>query len=121
VQEENDGISGWEGMSVKGIVSQFSLFFFLMLLSWISLSYVSQNMQYGSARDFYRMVVRQIENSDFDSSVLADCRKKAESRGYQLKIEQYKDMRDARVTLQYVYTFPVTQQKRKYVIDGYAR
>ncbi len=106
---------------MKGIVSQFILYFFLTLMSWIGISVLLQNRQYGSARDFYRMVVRQIENSDFDSSVLAECRKKAEDRGYQLEIEQYQNRHDARVTLQYVYTFPVTQQKRQYRIDGYAR
>ena len=107
---------------MKGMFSQCVLFFFLILLMWTGISYVAQNMQYGGARDFYRAVLRQMEESDFDEKILDDCRKKAEQRGYQLQIKQYgENRRDARVTLVYDYVFPVTQQKKQYQLDGYVR
>lgn len=107
---------------MKGIISQFVLFFFLMLLMWTGVSYVSQNMKYGSAREFYCSIIRQMENSDFDGKVMAVCQEKARERGYLLSIRQYKEnRRDARVTLEYDYTFPVTQKRKTYTIHGYAR
>lgn len=107
---------------MRGIVSQSVLFFFLVLLMWTGVSYVSQNMRYGSAREFYCSVIRQIENSAFDEEVMAACRERAGELGYQLSIRQYgENKRDARVTLEYEYTFPVTQKKKKYTINGYAR
>lgn len=107
---------------MKGIVSQFVLFFFLILLMWTGVSYVSQNMKYGSAREFYCSVIRQIEKSGFDEEVMAECRRKAGERGYQLLIRQYEEnARDARVTLEYDYIFPVTQKRKRYTINGYAR
>lgn len=107
---------------MKGIISQFVLFFFLMLLMWTGVSYVSQNMKYGSAREFYSSIIRQIENSDFDERVMSECQQKARERGYLLSIKQYKEnRRDAKVTLEYDYTFPVTQKRKTYTINGYAR
>ncbi len=107
---------------MKNILSQFVLFFMLMLLMWVGVSYVSQNMKYGSARDFFASVVRKIENSDFDESVMSSCERLAGEQGYSLSIQQYDDnRRDASVTLTYEYIFPVTQKKKIYTIRGYAR
>jgi hypothetical protein len=79
-------------------------------------------MQYGSAREFYTLVVRRIENSDFDEKVMEDCRERAEDKGYHLYIRQYENnRRDASVMLTYDYTFPVTQKTKTYTIRGYAR
>lgn len=107
---------------MRWIFSQCVLFFFLILLMWTGISYVAQNMQYGDARDFYRAILRQIGESDFDEKVVEDCKKKAAQRGYHLKITQYKEKRrDARVTLTYDYVFPVTQRIKQYRLDGYVR
>ena len=107
---------------MRGIISQCVLFFFLILLMWTGISYVAQNMQYGGARDFYRAVLRQMEESDFNEKVLVDCRERAKKKGYRLYINQYgENRRDARVILEYDYVFPVTQQKKQYRLDGYVR
>jgi hypothetical protein len=107
---------------MKGMVSQFVLFGFLMLLMWTGVSYVSQNMQYGRAREFFRSAVRQIEDSNFDDAVLKQCQTQATGRGYRLYIRQYKEnQRDASVMLTYDYTFPVTQKVKTYTICGFAR
>ena len=93
-----------------------------MILMWTGVSYVLQNMQYSSARDYYHLVIRQMENSDFDQTVVKACEEDAKKRGYRLQIRQYKgNQRDARILLEFEYQFPMTQQKKQYVIDGYAR
>ncbi len=107
---------------MRGIMSQFVLFIFLTALFWISVTYVSLNMQYCSAREYYAGIVRQIENSYFDSAVIRDCETEAKRRGYRLSIRCYgRNDKDARVTMQYEFVFPMTQTKKCYVIDGYAR
>lgn len=107
---------------MKGIVSEFVLCIFLMLLMWTGVSYSAQNMQYSSARDFYHVTVRQIENHDFDPAVIKECKDRARERGYRLQIKQYNgNRRDARITLDFACRFPMTQQKKQYKIDGYAR
>lgn len=107
---------------MKGLFSQFVLFVFLIILMWTGVSYVSQNMQYSSARDYYHFVIRQIENSDFDQAVMEACKADAEKRHYRLYIKQYEtNQRDARITLEFEYRFPMTQRKKRYLIDGYAR
>ncbi len=107
---------------MRGMISQCAVFFFLILLMWTGISYAAQNMQYGSARDFYRDIIYQIKVSDFNEKILDECQKKAKQSGYQLRIRRYgKNLRDARVTLLYDYVFPVTQKKKQYRLDGYVR
>lgn len=103
-------------------MSQFVLFLFLTLLLWIGVTYVSQNMQYCGAKEYYGIILRQIEDSYFDGTVIQDCITKAEKQGYRLSVRYYgENHKDARVTMQYEYVFPMTQMKKSYVIDGYAR
>lgn len=107
---------------MKGIVSQFVISVFLLALMWTGVSYCVQNMQYSSARDFHHFVVQQIEDSDFDQTVLDMCKNRARERGYTLAVKQYGgNQRDARITLKFVFQSPVIQKKKQYVIDGYAR
>lgn len=107
---------------MKGIASQFVLFFFLSLLLWIGVTYMSQNMKYCGAKEYYEMVRKQIEDSYFEQTVIENCVTKAKKQGYQLSVQCYGESRkDARVTLQYEYVFPIIQEKRCYMIDGYAR
>lgn len=107
---------------MRGIMSQFVLFIFLTALFWISVTYVSLNMRYCGAKEYFAGIVRQLEDSYFDSAVIRDCVTEAERQGYQLSVRCYgKNDKDARVTMQYEFVFPMTQTKKRYVIDGYAR
>ncbi len=110
-------------MKLQGMISHFILFVLLMLLMWVGVTYVSQNIQYSSAKKFHSGVVRQIENSYFDKQVIKDCERKAEGEGYRLQVESYDrgNGRDARVRLEMSFTFPVIQKTKQYVIEGYAR
>ena len=107
---------------MKGLVSEFVLCIFLMILMWTGVSYSAQNMQYSSARDFYHVIVRRMENHDFDPAVIQECKDRAGERGYKLQIKQYNgNKRDARITLEFICRYPMTQQMKQYKIDGYAR
>lgn len=107
---------------MRGMMSQFVLFIFLTALFWISVTYVSLNMQYCGAKQYYAGIVRQLEDSYFDDMVIRDCITEAKRQGYQLSVRRYGgNDKDARVTMQYEFVFPMTQTKKCYVIDGYAR
>lgn len=110
-------------MRAMGMFSHFVLFLFLLLFLWIGVTYVSQNIQYSSAKKFHSSVVERVENSYFDPAVIGECREKAEKNGYQLTVETYGEMgnMDARIILDFVYVFPVIQMSRRYTIEGYAR
>lgn len=110
-------------MNLTDVVGQFLLFFFLVLFMWIGVAYVSLNIQYSSARQFFDDVVEQIENHYFSSEILEECRQRAEENGYQLAIETFGEEgnMDARVVLNLVYVYPVVQVSRCYTIEGYAR
>lgn len=110
-------------MKIQNIVSNFVLFILLMILMWVGVTYVSQNIQYSSAKKFHGNVVERIENSYFNAQVMKDCERKAKQNGYLLLIEIYggKFSRDAKVKLEFCYTFPVIQTTKKYIFEGYAR
>ncbi|MCH5266348.1 MAG: hypothetical protein J1F02_10645 [Lachnospiraceae bacterium] len=110
-------------MKVGGILGQFVLFLFLMLLMWVGTAYVTQNIQYSSAGKFHSRVVQRLEDSAYAANVIQECQKKAKQQGYQLTIERSKEGKgqDAKVTLGFSYTFPVLQMSREYIIEGYAR
>lgn len=110
-------------MKIMELFSYFVLYFFLIVFLWIGVTYVSQNVQYSSAKKFHSSVVAQLENSYFDSGVVEECRKLAEKNGYQLTIDIYNEAgaKDARVILDVTYVFPVIQITRQYTIEGYAR
>lgn len=112
-----------EGMRVRGILPLFFIFVFSMVFMWIGITYVSQNIKYSSAQKFFTFVVRELENSYFADDVVANCKEEAKKNGYQLEIVPYgtREHRDARVILNFSYTFPMLQKVQRYTIEGYAR
>ena len=110
-------------MSVANMVSQLMSFVFLMLFMWIGVTYVSQNIQYSCAKQFYNSAVEQIENSDFRADIIQNCKEKAIKKGYQLTVDTYGEEihTDARVVLDFEFIYPVIQVGKHYSIEGYAR
>ena len=49
----------------------------MILFLWIGITYVSQNIQYSSARQFHDSVIRHLENSYFAPEVIDECKEKA--------------------------------------------
>lgn len=110
-------------MKQQSMISQFVQFVFLMLMLWVGVTYVSQNIQYSSAKRFHGNVVEQLENSYFDNQIIKDCERNAKESGYQLTIKTYGDIRnrDATVSLKFSFIFPVIRVEKEYIIEGYAR
>ena len=110
-------------MRITGMLSHVVLYLFLMILMWVGVTYVSQNIWYSSARDFHGAVVSQLEDSYFAEDVIRECKENAEKNGYKLTIDIFgeEDRRDARVILDMTYVFPILQVKKQYTIEGYAR
>lgn len=110
-------------MRGMGMVSHFISLCFMILFLWIGVAYVSQNIQYSSARQFHDSVVQNLENSYFAPDVIKECKEKAERNDYRLVVGIYGKgaHKDARVILDFDYTFPVIQVTRHYTIEGYAR
>ncbi len=110
-------------MRAVGMLSHFVLLVFLTLFLWTGVTYVSQNIQYNSARQFHGSVVHQLENSYFSPAVIEQCKVQAGKNGYRLTIETFgtERHRDARVILDMDFIYPVIQRVGRYTIEGYAR
>ncbi len=110
-------------MRAAGMISHFVLLVFLTFFLWIGVTYVSQNIQYSTARQFHGSVVHQLENSYFSPAVIEECKTQAARNGYRLTIETFgtENHRDARVILDMDFIYPVIQTVGRYTIEGYAR
>lgn len=108
---------------MKQIIEHFITFFLLLIFVWIGVVYIIQNVSYSSARQFHGSVVKQLENSYFDSVVMDDCKEKAKRAGYNLEIQLYGsgNHKDAKVTLGFCYVIPLAGIKKNYEIEGYSR
>lgn len=107
---------------MKGLIQQFILLFFLLVIMWVGITYVSQNIQYSSAKQMYNEIVMLLENYAFQQQVIEECIENAKKNGYQLFVQLYGEKKkDAKVTLKFSYTYPIVQRKVNYVIEGYAR
>ena len=110
-------------MKQMEVIGHFLSLFFLVLLMWIGITYVTLNMQYSSAQRFLDDVTEQLENHYFEEDICSECKKRAEEAGYQLMIETYGEdgSMDARIRLDMVYVYPVIQVSKSYRLEGYAR
>ena len=57
-------------MKLGEICSQCVLCFFLILLMWTGITYVTQNIQYTRAKQVHDELVMRIENSNCDANML---------------------------------------------------
>jgi hypothetical protein len=114
---------GMETIKVQSIFHLFLIFVFSMIFIWIGITYVSQNIQYSSAQRFFNAVVREIEDSYFSKETMEQCIQNAKDNGYLLTIKEYssKEHRDAKIRLDFSYTYPIIQKVQPYSIEGYAR
>lgn len=105
------------------LLEHFITFLLLLIFIWIGIAYILQNIMYSSAREFHGSVVTQLENSYFDLEVIEDCKKKAESAGYDLEVVVYgeENRKDAKVCLTFRYVVPLAGIEKNYEIEGYSR
>ncbi len=110
-------------MRIANLLSHFISLIFLMLFMWIGAAYVSQNIQYSCAKQFFNSAIVKMENNDLKEDIINQCKEKAERKGYHLTVDTVQENShiDARVILEFDYLYPVIQVSRHYTIEGYAR
>lgn len=90
---------------------------------------ISSNLYILQARTCFHKLADQIECSQNDEAVIAECKKEAEDQGYRLECRQLDDSQgDACILLSLYYELKVPvvgksmdEEKREGVIQGYAR
>lgn len=94
-----------------------------MIVMWLCIGSMTQNIQYSTAKQFYENVIKQLEDNEFEKMLIESCKKEAKEKGYDLEIVLYeeKQSKDAKVTMRFTYLFPIIQKKRTCQIEGYAR
>lgn len=108
---------------MKLVIEHFVTFLLLLVFLWVGISYVMQNVRHTGARDFHSAVIRKIEDSNYDSGVIEECRSRAQKNGYQLVVSCYGDVtaNAAKVALSYCCKLPIVQTEKEYCIEGYCR
>lgn len=110
-------------MKLGEICSQCVLCFFLILLMWTGITYVTQNIQYTRAKQVHDELVMRIENSNCDAKTIADCKHAAGQCGYDLMVDTYETAygTQAKVILDMKFWLPVLNKGRCYIFLGYAQ
>ena len=71
---------------MKYVIEAFSILFTLMVGLYGSVSVVSVSGQIAAAKEYKADVIAEIENSNFNPSVIAACTSQADEVGYQLMV-----------------------------------
>lgn len=108
---------------LHSILNLFLLYIFSMILLWIGIAYISQNIRYSSAQRYLSFAIAQMENNYFADNVVEQCIQEGREHGYTINVKKYEreGNTDAGVSLEYTYIFPVFQKKVTYTLEGYAR
>ena len=96
---------------MKYVIEAFSILFTLMAGLYGSVLVISVSGQIAAAKEYKADVIAEIENSNFNPSVIAACTSQAEAEGYQLTVsdctyDALGDLNTAEVILTYEYNLP---------------
>ena len=96
---------------MKYVIEAFSILFALLTGLYGSVSVISVSGQIAAAKEYKADVIAEIENSNFNPSVIAACTSQAEAEGYQLTVsdctyDALGDLNTAEVILTYEYNLP---------------
>lgn len=75
---------------MKQLIEGFVTVFLVVLSALILVQFIGAAMQIRTARQFHTICIGEIEASDFDKSVIALCKEKANQHGYELKVDYMK-------------------------------
>lgn len=111
---------------MKHIVSAFSMLAVLILNLMVGTVLLSVSAKAAEAKEYKAEVVAEIENSNFNPHVIADCIRRASERGYELTVNRsiYDERTGdgaAEVLLEYGYELPLFGIAEKKVTRGIAR
>lgn len=110
-------------------IETFTLILIITVTCIMFSSMISISLQNSEARDYYNIVRNRIEDSNYNSKVIEECKKEAEGNGYELAITDVtvsKENPSKLITLKYGITIPVYQmlqngESKEALIEGYAR
>lgn len=97
---------------MKHIVEAFSALILIILMAYVSIAILTASAQVTNAKTYKSDCIAEIENSNFNPTVIANCISKAASAGYQLQVSScnydiYNDINTAEVVLTYQYKIPL--------------
>ncbi len=109
---------------IKTYIGIFVFVFSLAVMTGL----MKTSMDTNKARDFYDIVIAEIENSNFAPSVVAACEEQAKASGYELMLNDTGIIKDAdgrvvlmEVILKYQYEIPFFGINENKYIRGFAR
>lgn len=100
--------------------------FMIALFLMIGFGIVSAVAERSHAMDYKASVIAEIENSNFNDSVIADCIKQAKQSGYELKVnkivtDEAENKQIAEVVLNYKFTIGILKIQDICTTRGFAR
>lgn len=111
---------------MKHIVEVFSAFVIMIVAAYISTALITADSEIAAAKSFNADCVAEIENSNFNESVINSCISQASNAGYTLQVtnytfDVYNDINTAEVILSYKYEMPLLGISQTKEIRGIAR
>lgn len=111
---------------MKYIVEAFGVMLVLAMNLFLCIGVVGISADVAAAREYKADVIAEIENSNFNPSVMDGCREQAALQGYELVISTYRydpvyDRCIAEVELTYNYEIPLLGIMEQRVTRGVAR
>lgn len=110
---------------MKNIINTFTtlLFYLLCVLGGVAL--LTASAQTAAAKEYKADVITEIENSDFNQTVITSCISQAQSAGYTLAVTPSADADgetvSADVVLSYSYKIPIFGIEKTHMTRGIAR
>ncbi len=111
---------------MKQIIGAFGTLIILLFNIFICISVSTASAQVASAKEYRAGVIAEIENSNFNPNVIADCISQAAAEGYTLEVTSCTydvdgNMQTAEVVLRYSYELPVFGITETKTTSGFAR
>lgn len=111
---------------MKHIVEAFSVLVSLMLNLFVCIAVLNVSAEVAAAKDYKAAVIAEIENSNFNPSVISDCVNRAAEHGYVLEIQTCaydaeSNTSTAEVLLTYEYEIPLFGMHGSRTTRGVAR
>lgn len=111
---------------MKHIISAYAILFVLLCNVGICVQLVGASGQTAAAREYKAAVVAEIENSNFNPNVIAECINQAAAAGYSLEVRTSTynadyDIQSAEVILEYSYSMPLFGISETRTTRGIAR
>lgn len=110
---------------MKNIISAFTTLFFYLLCVFGAAALLTASAQTAAAKEYKADVIAEIENSDFNREVIANCISQAQSAGYALAVTPSVNAEgetvSADVILSYDYKMQVFGIEKTHMTRGIAR